>query len=625
MHKKVIALIIVLCFLTISLNHCAANSEPLIDPSILCYGFILPNVHFDDKSIENQIFCRIRHLVNDLLREEILVFWTSNNISINVSKVNSDVIEELFYEKGSFVVPFTGDNTIDTKIIAIICDYNQSSEIEENNNIRAPVYLLMNQFNVNAFNLPEVKVAQYINFLVCGESWYADIANKCGFLDFDFIINKDTRKKLNNSAYNLLIWPGFDMYYPSSFAFLEVILDLSSRRTRTVRDFVSNGGGFVGSCYPVNLASRGVKPLIVYPSCLAHNPKLPSIGLLAISDIISAEGKEILLGLEQEILDTDHPVAYGVDSYLYGGLGSGPMVVDVGEGVSVIAEFKNDSMVGDTPSIVSNRFGDGKVVLFGPHFEIGDPDTCPKFWDLGSDGDYNGKKLVTNAFYYSTSKEETEQEVSESRPMSFINEVWNETSDLSYLLNEQVEIFEEIKKDIGKSIENITNLIDNVYSILETIDQIRIEQNIDPEEKDEFLYYLGTDYIIYCFDLVKEYLENTSITIETIEKIYPLFENNTNFIEQLEQLGDDLSLKIDDIKEIITVSLLNLQKMENILEGYQKFKFLRRIRELIFKKISHDIEIQTELAFQLMPGGYFRSLKFLRQNWYEYETILATS
>ena len=42
-------------------------------------------------------------------------------------------------------------------------------------------------------------------------------------------------------------------------------------------------------------------------------------------------------------------------------------------------------------------------------------------------------------------------------------------------------------------------------------------------------------------------------------------------------------------------------------------------------KISHDIEIQTGLAFQLMPGGYFSSLKFLRQNWYDYETILATS
>ena len=75
----------------------------------------------------------------------------------------------------------------------------------------------------------------------------------------------------------------------------------------------------------------------------------------------------------------------------------------------------------------------------------------------------------------------------------------------------------------------------------------------------------------------------------------------------------------------MSVSFLKLQEMENILEGYQKFKFFRKIRERIFKRISHDIEIQTGLAFQLMPGGYFSSLKFLRQNWYDYETIIATS
>ena len=44
--------------------------------------------------------------------------------------------------------------------------------------------------------------------------------------------------------------------------------------------------------------------------------------------------------------------------------------------------------------------------------------------------------------------------------------------------------------------------------------------------------------------------------------------------------------------------------------------------EKVVKKISHDIEIQTELAFQLMPGGYFDSLKFLRYHWYNIETNL---
>jgi uncharacterized membrane protein len=623
MNKKTIALLTVMCFLTLSISQCnAGDPKPAADS--LCYGFIVPLLRYENASFDNQIYCKARNMVNDLLREQMPVYWTSKNLTASIKEINHiEEEKEMFFEKGSFVIPFTGNDTIDTKIIAIICDYNQSSEIEENGDAKVPAYLLVEQLNIRGYVLSEVKIAQYLNFLTCGESWYSHVASKCGFLDFDFINNKDTCKKLNNSAYNLLIWPGYDTYYPASLATLEVMLDLSSGRNTAIRKFVSNGGGFVGSCYAVNMASRGIKPYPVYSAKKAHNPNLPSIGYLSIADIVSAKGKVIIPGLEQQILNFNHPVVYGVDNYLVGGWGSGPMIVNAGQGVDVIAEFRNDSKLGGTPSIVSNEFGNGKVVLFCPHPEINDPDVCPKFWDLGTAGTYNGKKLVSNSFYYATSQKETEKEVSGSRTMSFISDIWNETVNLSGLLNEQEEVFGNIKSSIDESVKNIVNLTGKIYSILDVIQQIADEQNIKPNEKKDFFYYSGTEYSIYCLDLIQEYLENTSITLQTIEKIYPLLDNDPHFIKLIQNLKGDLSFKMDEIKGILSVCLIKIQKMEDILESYKEHPGFINIKEKIFKKASHDIEIQTKYAFQDMPMGYFDSLKFLRTSWYNHEASIA--
>jgi hypothetical protein len=621
-NKKITCSLVVICFLALSMSQCIAGDQKLGgDP--FCYGFIAPMVRYENASFGNQVYCKTRHMINDLLREQIPVFWTSANLTASVKEINSIEDEKvMFFEKGSFIIPFTGNNNIDMKIIVIICDYNQSSEIEKNIDLKIPVYLLMEQLNIRGYVLSEVKIAQYYDFLTCGESWYSRVALKCGFLDYEFI--KNSIKKLNNSAYNLLVWPGYDAYYDGPYdASLEIIIDLSSGRNTAIRKFVSKGGGFVGSCYAVNMVSRGLKPGPAYPPRKAHNPNLISIGLLSISDIVCGKGYYITKGLEQQILDTNHPVTYGVGSYLIGGyqLG-GPEIVEVGEGVSVIANFKNDTELDGTPSIISNKFGDGRVVVFSPHPEVSDPDIKINLWKEGEDMTYSSKKLITNAFYYSTAQEEKEQQISESRTISFISDIWNETLDLSGLLNEQKEIFKEIEVDINKSIEDVADINNRSYKILETIEQIALKQGHFNETK-KALYYDGSIYSIYCFDLIQEYLENTSATIQTIEKIYPLLENDSHFIELINNLKNDLSLKMDEIKEILSVCFIKIKKMENILKLYQDLPGQKNIMERIFKKTSHDIEIQTKSAFQDMPIGYFDSLKFLRTSWYNYEVNIV--
>jgi len=619
---KIITSFIVICFLSVSFNQYAVKSNPMDDPTSLCYGFIIPNSIFENKTLENEIFCKTRHLVNDLLREDITVYWTALNISLNVCEIGSSKEFEMFFEQGTFIVPFTGDDTADIKIITIVSNYNQSCEIEDND-LRVPVYLLIQQLTSMGRCLSNVKIVNYVNWLTCGASWFADVAYICGFLNFDFFRNIESRIKLKNSNYNLIIWPGQDCYYPSSYCFTEIMMGLYSGRNRAIRKFVYNGGGFIGSCYTVVMASRGMEGIATYPDVVLNNPNIPSLGFLSIADIVSAVGDVIFL--EQKILDIDHPVVYGVDTYLVGGAGPGPRIVKVGENVNVIAKLVNDTTFGNPPSIISDKFGDGNVVVFCPHPEVSDPDTGPKFWNRHTKGTSNGKKLVTNAFYYATTNDEAEFTILESRKLSLIKDVWNKTIDSMCYLDKHEDIFNELKSDIDKSVKDVVEINNRINLILETIIQIGIDLDIDSTVVREIFYYAGAKYLLYCFDLAKKYLENTTITLEKIEKIYPLLKDDSNFVKQLKQLDNDLSSKSNMVQILLLRSSNNLDKIEDLLESYRHHP---KIRKKIAKNVkinSHNIELLTDHIFRYMPGGYFNSLKFLRHHWYEYETYLVTN
>ena len=334
-------------------------------------------------------------------------------------------------------------------------------------------------------------------------------------------------------------------------------------------------------------------------------------------------GKVITEDLEQEILELDNPVVFGVDSYLTGGcLLNGPKIIEVGEDVTVIANFKNDSYLVDTPSITYNKFGNGKVVLFSPHPEIRDPDLGPKYMNKGTEGTYNGKKLISNAFFFASSDDETDCVLTNSRESSYITDIWNLTADLSSLLNESVEVFEELKTDIDNSLIDVVNITEKFNYFIEEIQQIAIDEGRDLDEVKKSLYNVGNLYGIYLFELMEEYLKKYIITLQTIEKIYPLLEENNEFLEEIQVLKNDLELKIGKIQEILSKSKINIEKMEKILENYQNIKIFRSIQEKLFKKTSHDIEKQADQIFEVLPIGYFDSLKLLRNYWYEYETGL---
>ena len=213
--KKALYYFVIICFLLSPINQCIANQKPnttekgiLADSTLLYYGFIIPMTGYENAIIENQITCKNRHLANDLLREQIPVFWASEYFTAYITDITLSNEEEMFFEKGTFIIPFTGNDTLDTKLLAMIWDYNQSSEIDSNSEIKVHVYLLNQAITIKSYQLSEIKIAQYQSLFADGEEHYLEVSRNCGFLTFDFLPEIILNKKLNNLAYNVIMWGG---------------------------------------------------------------------------------------------------------------------------------------------------------------------------------------------------------------------------------------------------------------------------------------------------------------------------------------------------------------------------------------------------------------------------------
>lgn len=621
-NKKTITLLTVICFLIISINQSIVIPKPLEEPTTLCYGFILPSVKYENRTIENQINCKIRHLVNDLLREQIPVYWASINFTATIGRI--DIYEELdmSFEKGTFIVPFTGNETQDAKLVAIICDYNQSSEIEKDNSIETPIYQLIMPLNIQVYLLSEVKIAQYRNIFTSCVSWYMQVANKCGFLTFEILESRDLAEKLNNDDFNVIMWPGGDSYYDFlTICLIKCFLDLSSRNSNVVREFINNGGGYIGSCDGTIAASCGFLPIPIYLKRRAYNPGLSSLWFLAIIDIITTFLPDGPGERQEHIVNDTHPVTYGVDKILINGTPPGPNIVHTGKNVQVISVYTTDSAYNGTPSCVSSRFGSGNVVAFCGHPEIRDLDAGIEYYDLGVEDYCNGKKLTSNALYYTTSKGIIDLVSIQSRNLSFISNNFEKTSDLT--IGESRDIFYEIKNFINENINELTNLTNKIDMIRNLIWETAQKKNVNLDDSPSFLYYRTILYTKHDLGLLAEYLKNTTKVLDILEKIYPLLENNTEFVQKIEMLKEDLHLKIDEAKNIILKELDMCHSYEDSVVKYQNKKMFSGLNEKIICKKAHDIEKQTEILFQYVPQCYFNSLKLLRTSWYNYETSIV--
>ncbi len=631
LYKRTFSFVIIICFLTLSFSQNIASSEPSGDS--LCYGFIASLVDHENETIESQINCRIRQMINDLLREQVPVYWTAENITALIREIGDDVIaeNEMFFEKGTFVVPFTGNDTNDVKIIAIIYDYNQSSEIEQENTIKIPVYELMEPLAARVYVLSEVKIAQIWTSFSSGLKDYVVKAGKCGFLNFDFIAQEDTRKKLDNDAYNVLFWGGGA---PTSLSkFLRIpIWDIKYKISSTIREFIANGGGYVGSCYGAYMASAGVLPFPMYLIRKAHNPNLRSIGILAITDTLDGFLFKTLGVFEVNLTGIDHPIAYGLDPVVLNLHVGGPRFVHIGKNTEVIALFQNCTTFIDgtrcfflegTPIWVSSHFGDGKIVLFSSHPEMMDEDDRTDYLDVMGEGVGGGKTAISNSLFYTTSHGLSDVEVLSSRNLSFISEVFDKTSDLTEDLEETANLFDDIKDYINETLCNISDLTNKANHLLDLILQIAEKFEVNLSQEFFYLNIAIASYSKYDLGLYTGYFNDTKKMLVLLERLYPLLKNDTEFIDQIENLKTDLSCNINETNSILEKSQKLVDECNNALTCYKEKNRRSKIQEKQLEQKVRDFYHQTERGCLYAPQSFFNSLRLLRENWYNYEASMV--
>lgn len=578
---------IIFCFFSNLINHSIVQSSSLETLDSTSYGFIVSLINHNNDYYRNEVNCKIRHLINDLLREEIPVYWTAENITINVKKILngeiSDEESELFFERGSFIIPFIGEDEQDTKISAIIFDYNESCEIGNKNQFKVPVFIIINQMQVNSYTLTEVKIAQYVNYMTSCEHYYLRIAGDCGFLTFDNIADEAIDKNLRISNYNIVIWPG-GVPFPLIPTVIDILQEELKRNSTTsaIRRFVNNGGGYIGSCYAAFVASYCMLPLPAYYIKQVYNPELRTFGIAAISDIITRMTRFSLKGgvvATIRLINDSHPVTYGIDPlvscmFAYGG----PVIVKVGKNSEVIGIYQESSLLlKNSPTWITSKFGKGRVVIFSSH---------PEFYVLDVERNDFKNDVVSNAFFYSTFKEKLIFQTIQSRNISFILEIWDKTDDLSNYLVKKESIFDEIRIKINET-----------HDIMKNIDL-------------SYYYY----YLNYYYNYLNDSLERFTI----VEKIYPLFDGDSDFKNNLSIFKDEIFYRVN-----LTISRLkNFIKLLNFTQNpieppfqiikYLMITYINRHRDSNFRKCFHDV-----------PQIYFNTQKFLRHYWYKFETDTA--
>jgi len=156
-----------ICFIisTSSFLYVSAQNNTNKDSS--CYGFIIPLPQGLDTSNETFENSRVRHLINDLLRENISVYWPKDSFSA-LSKTfhqENSYAEMVFYKKGAFIIPFSSDEYKDALTTSIVNDYNQTHELEKNSLIKNEAYILMEELNIKTDKLAEPKIVQAYVFI----------------------------------------------------------------------------------------------------------------------------------------------------------------------------------------------------------------------------------------------------------------------------------------------------------------------------------------------------------------------------------------------------------------------------------------------------------------------------
>ena len=597
-----------------------------------CYGFIVPLPSSEESTYETFQNSKVRHLINDLLRENITVYWSSCNFSVMSKEIDneSDVVER-HYKKGDFIIPFSGDIYKDLLTTAVIYDYNKTSEIEDDDFLKTEVYKLMSPLSIDVYQLVEPKIVQHLGTPTrYGWPSYLHVAEAGGFLNMEFLLDNETAEYLNNKDFNVFMWP----YNPNPGTSLEVAKSVANKEgSNAIRKFVREGGGYIGSCYGAEVASSGyIAPIPIFSLRHAYNSdlsfKIPFVSL-SISDTLMrqkhiANHKTNYIATS-EIEDTNHPLAYGINKTVEEFF-NGPLFLWLGPNSAKVATFtdlqseKNSSVgpifkreVLGTPSWVHSTFGDGKVVLFSAHPEqVNNLSLLLEKFDWEGDP-YYGRRTIHNALFYVTSENLKDVEVTIIYPVLFIEEMGEKTVDV-FLPSNNESAFEVIKTRLTLFNEKLS-VLRNV-----SIENIELFSEIFNENILENSYILSpAKYVVFYCNFFSDYNNKTLSDIDKLDQTYPLLaEYNDSVLQRIDNLKSELSDRLNHSEKLVFDIIILANNLNDDLQNkrsiFQKLKVISGARYMLRT---------FEIGLKYVPQTHFQSLKLVRYCWSNYEANIA--
>lgn len=596
-----------------------------------CYGFVVPLPSGEESTYETFQNSKVRHLINDLLRENITVYWSSCNFSVMSKEIDneSDVVER-HYKKGDFIIPFSGDIYKDVLTTAVIYDYNKTSEIEDDDFLKTEVYKLMSPLSIDVYQLVEPKIVQHLGTPTrYGWPIYLHVAEAGGFLTMEFLLDNETAQYLNNNDFNVFMWP----YNPDPGTSFEVAKSLTNKEgSNAIRKFVRDGGGYIGSCYGAQAASSGyIAPIPIFSLRHAYKPdisfKIPFISL-SISDTLMrqkhiADHKTYIA--TSEIEDTNHPLAYGINKTVEEFF-NGPLFLWLGPNSAKVATFtglqseKNLSVgpifkrkVLGTASWVHSTFGDGKVVLFSAHPEhVNNISLLLEDFEWKGDP-YYGRRTIHNALFYATSENLKDVEVTINYPVSFIEEMGEKTVDV-FLPPNNESAFESIKTRLITLNEKLSVLRNVSIENIELLSELFNENIL---AKSNILY--PAKYVVYYCNFFSDYNNKTLSDIDKLDQIYPLLaEYNDSVLQRIDNLKSELSDRLNHSERLVFDIIIFANNLKDDLQNkrsiFQKLKIISDARYMLRT---------FEIGLKYVPQTHFQSLKLVRCCWSNYEANIA--
>lgn len=353
-----------------------------------CYGFIIEVSSNQSDNIQTNI----SRLINELLRNDIDVFWNIKEKSVLTQELINDISQKnRIFNKGCFFIPISTDSNNNIISNSIILKHHLKGDVK--------VFKILQSINdLEVLKLKEPKIVHH-NGPWYYSQFYFNHLYKGGFYNQEFLSWKEIPNNLNNEDYNLFIWGGLEIACAPLIVFNHAFY---TRAINTVRQFINKGGSLLGSCFAGYEVSVGSSIPIHRLRLFFSN--LPSYHMLLVANarpfIFYCSGF-----INVTITDFDSPVTYGLPSNVETYQAAGPVFLKPRGNTKRIAKIEEiysgfpssnrvlmklyKKFLLDKPIWIDSKFGNGKMVIFGDHPEL---------------YQYNHSRIVYNAVFYLTSE-----------------------------------------------------------------------------------------------------------------------------------------------------------------------------------------------------------------------------